>query len=296
MGVRIIDINFILKNLKKKKYKKILILGYQNIYFNKEYLNLLKNKYDYDKCENLFDINKNIGQVDCLEVFKLLSNNIDIMDISDYEGANIIYDLSSSPEDMPKHLTDKYDLVLDWGTSEHVFNIINCYKNINNMLSSDGEYMCLTPMNAMPDHGYYQISPNFYLDFFNKIFSNLSVNILQIEQLYTPIEKWSLYPYYKNCIDHLVNGGIDNKIYFNFVHAMKSADSYLSDDIYQYQFVEHWNGNRKGNVLLERQEKKMKKYFFGFEYINNVEKIDSNVDHPILNIEPQFVLNFIECI
>ena len=267
MGIRIIDINFLLLKLKKKKYKNILILGYQDIYFNHDYLNFLKKRYFYNKYDDKFDINNNNGQIDCLELFKLLSDKIDIMDVSSYEGANLVYDLSSNFEELPKDYRDKYELILDWGTSEHVFNIVNCYLNINAMLASGGEYVCLTPMNSMPDHGYYQISPNFYFDFFSKIFGTLSINMLQIQQIHTPGESWKLFPYQKNCIDHLVNGGIDNEIYFNFIQGIKGETVNMKEGIYQYQFVEHWEGKRQ--ITVDKKEQKGSKWFFlGFEFFN----------------------------
>jgi SAM-dependent methyltransferase len=297
MGLRILDVNFIFSKLKKKQYKKILILGYQATYFNDLYLNFIRNKFGYQDYENNVNINKNIDQIDSVELFKLISNDIDIMDVSAYEGANIVYDLSSDPKKLPLNLYDKYDLIIDWGTSEHVFNIICCYLNIFDMLKNGGEYLCLTPMNSMPDHGYYQISPNFYYDFFQKLYTNLSINILENRHLHTPEETWILYKYTAHCIDHLVNIGIDNNAYFNFVQCIKD-DNFRKDQldvIYQYQFVEHWS--KKNNFLKDQKRNESGRYrFLGFEFIANIETNQIYENLSPLKLDPIFVLKFEDCI
>jgi hypothetical protein len=295
MGIRIIDINFILLNLKRKKYDNILILGYQKIYFDSIYFESLLNKYGYNNYNKNINIINNSDQIDCLRLFGILSDNVDVMDVSDYEGANLIYDLSENPSILPGKYLAKYDLVLDWGTSEHVFNIINCYLNINNMLTDYGEFLCLTPMNTMPDHGYYQLSPNFYYDFFPKLYHATSINILQMQDVYSTSEKWNLFLYSRNCIDHIVNGGIDNKIYYNFIHSIKNKNKVNNDKIYQYQFQDHWKGINKSNKN-ELTSKKFQYFILGFEFITNLDHLLAQNYDSILKLERISQLNYSDCI
>lgn len=79
------------------------------------------------KAEKTLKRIKKIGNADIFQedgwsekFFKFLGvKNLDVMDYSDYEGANIIHDLN---EPLPDTLKEKYDVVLDGGTMEHVFN------------------------------------------------------------------------------------------------------------------------------------------------------------------------------
>lgn len=54
------------------------------------------------------------------------------------------------------------DLVTDFGTSEHVFNIYQCWKNIHDMLDVSGliVYEKITQGNI--DHGFYNLQPTFF--------------------------------------------------------------------------------------------------------------------------------------
>src|SRR6202171_3135289 len=53
-------------------------------------------------------------------VFKQLGAElVDSMDASDYEGATVVADMNKA---IPEELHEKYDLVYDGGTLEHVFN------------------------------------------------------------------------------------------------------------------------------------------------------------------------------
>ena len=80
---------------------------------------------------------------------------LDVLDISDYEGANVIQDLNSR---IPASL-QKYSLVIDIGTLEHVFNIHQGLENIKNLCVPGGYVLMLSPANNWLGHGFYQFSP-----------------------------------------------------------------------------------------------------------------------------------------
>lgn len=80
---------------------------------------------------------------------------LDVLDISNYEGANVIQDLNVRiPESM-----GKYSLVIDIGTLEHVFNINQGLENIKNLCLPGGFVLMLSPANNWLGHGFYQFSP-----------------------------------------------------------------------------------------------------------------------------------------
>jgi hypothetical protein len=83
----------------------------------------------------------------------------DSMDVSTYEGATIIHD---SNEPVPATLHEKFDLVFDGGTLEHVFHFPQALLNAMQMTKPDGWYAAFTPGNNWFGHGFYQFSPEVY--------------------------------------------------------------------------------------------------------------------------------------
>jgi hypothetical protein len=79
-----------------------------------------------------------------------------VMDVSDYEQAQIIHDLN---EPIPDHLKGAYDVVIDGGTCEHVFNYPCAIRNCMEMVRVGGTLITCPPANNHCGHGFYQISP-----------------------------------------------------------------------------------------------------------------------------------------
>ena len=88
---------------------------------------------------------------------------IDTMDASDYEGANVIHDLNRP---VPLELHEKYDLVWDGGTLEHIFNFPGALENAMRMVKVGGHMVLHTPANNQCGHGFYQFSPELFFRVF----------------------------------------------------------------------------------------------------------------------------------
>ena len=140
-----------------------LTLGRQIISLTKsEYKSVCK-RYNF-KC-NKDSIDEFIAQ-EYADQFICNILNIDklsIMDISDYEGAQIIHDLNF---DIPVQLEKKYNVVIDGGTLEHIFNfpvaIFNCMK----MVKEGGSIFIFSMSNNHCGHGFYQFSPELFFRLF----------------------------------------------------------------------------------------------------------------------------------
>lgn len=117
------------------------------------YQDLLNQAGYSESIENLIDQD---GYCDTLFAF-LGFENTDYMDISDYEGANVIHDLS---EPVPDSLYEKYDFIMDGGTVEHIFNVPRAFENLHRMLKPEGRLFALNPANNWVGHGFYQFSPD----------------------------------------------------------------------------------------------------------------------------------------
>lgn len=88
---------------------------------------------------------------------------IDSMDMSNFENANILHDLNLP---IPETLELKYDLVIDSGTLEHIFNFPMAIYNCMKMVKTGGHFIGISPVNNTMGHGFYQFSPELYYRIF----------------------------------------------------------------------------------------------------------------------------------
>ena len=91
------------------------------------------------------------------------ASSFQILDISNAEGAEHIYDLNLELNN--KALRGGFDIVLDFGTQEHVFDNITFLSNVFFLLALDGYYIFDLPANNWCEHGFRQYSPTFFFDF-----------------------------------------------------------------------------------------------------------------------------------
>lgn len=87
---------------------------------------------------------------------------VETMDFSAYEGAQILHDLNKP---LPKTLKGRFDFVFDGGTTEHVFDVAQCFRNMFDMLAVGGTLISVTPFNGWPGHGFFQFQPDLVWSF-----------------------------------------------------------------------------------------------------------------------------------
>jgi SAM-dependent methyltransferase len=155
------DIRFLFYLRQKKvDFSQTLMLGRLRFYGSSEYLKELAGKYLSISGIPSFDDGYSEP------FFRMLgAEEIKSMDYSNYENAEIIHDLNLK---IPDHLNEKYSVVIDSGTLEHVFNFPQAISNCMNMLRPGGHFISITPANNLMGHGFYQFSP----ELFYRVFSN----------------------------------------------------------------------------------------------------------------------------
>jgi len=144
-------------------FEKTITLGRQCLHLSEGILqrNLTQYGFKSDAAKNLMKDN-----IFCESFFQLLGANlIDSIDASNYENATIIHDMNIPVSDK---LKDKYTVVLDGGTLEHVFNFPIAIQNCMEMLKVQGYYIGITPTNNFVGHGFYQFSPELYFSIFSE--------------------------------------------------------------------------------------------------------------------------------
>lgn len=80
-------------------------------------------------------------------------------DYSDYEGATFLHDMNIPISDLHK---EKYNVVFDGGTLEHVLHYLIALKNAMEMVKVGGNLILTTPTNNYNGHGFYQFSPDLF--------------------------------------------------------------------------------------------------------------------------------------
>ncbi len=96
---------------------------------------------------------------------RLGAKKVDAIDASDYEGANIIHDLNAP---LPAEHTNRYSLLLDGGTLEHVFHFPEALKSCMSMVKVGGHALFSLPANNEMGHGFYQFSFDLFFRAFSK--------------------------------------------------------------------------------------------------------------------------------
>ena len=78
------------------------------------------------------------------------------MDVSNYESATHIQDMNLP---IPDDLRERFSVVHDGGTLEHVFNIPQALKNCMEMVRVGGCFLQVNVANNFMGHGFWQFSP-----------------------------------------------------------------------------------------------------------------------------------------
>jgi hypothetical protein len=82
---------------------------------------------------------------------------IEAMDFTDMEGAEHIHDLNLP---LPKALHGKFDLVIDGGTTEHIFHIGTALDTCHQLLKPGGVVMSFVSCDGWFGHGFFQTGPD----------------------------------------------------------------------------------------------------------------------------------------
>lgn len=154
--------------MKNWKYNKILQpkavifdLGAQNVNFGKE--NEEKRIEDFIKCYNPKWIKKTNQQF-CggyaSEVFKSAGFSYKAVDIYKTKDT-IIFDLNH--QDLPEELCKVFDMAINIGTTEHIFNQAQVFKVVHDSVKSGGFIYHSLPSMGMLNHGLFKYEPIFFI-------------------------------------------------------------------------------------------------------------------------------------
>ncbi len=86
------------------------------------------------------------------------------VDRNNFENATLLHDLNDR---FPENVRTHFDLVMDGGTLEHVFNYPAALKNCLELVRVGGHFVTITPASGQMGHGFYQFSPELFFRVFS---------------------------------------------------------------------------------------------------------------------------------
>jgi len=146
------------------KFDRIATLGRLNLFIDRRSLETLFQDHGIRATES--DI-RAVRQDGYSENFlrRLGAREVVSIDASNYEKASIVHDMNQPIGD---ELKQKFSVVIDGGTLEHVFNFPVAIRNCMEMLKIGGHFFAHTMANNFMGHGFYQFSP----ELFYRVFSS----------------------------------------------------------------------------------------------------------------------------
>jgi hypothetical protein len=162
-------------------------------------------------------------------------HTVDCVDIrkSDTEKPTVIFDLNETGIDAV--VDRKYELVMDAGVMEHVFDVRSVMNNITDLVTDDGYIIHILPANNAMDHGFYQFSPTLFRDYYtaNK-YEIITISILEfVQNKYLPpgtpfVERWDFCRIIEYDPDVAIKnsyGQLSDCIYMVLVCVRKTSES-----------------------------------------------------------------------
>lgn len=86
------------------------------------------------------------------------------IDASPYEHASLIADMN---EPVPVELVNRFSILIDGGTLEHIFNFPRAVENVAKMVEVGGHFLSINGANNFTGHGFYQFSPELFFRVFS---------------------------------------------------------------------------------------------------------------------------------
>jgi hypothetical protein len=85
-------------------------------------------------------------------------------DAATIEKPDYHFDLSQPP---PATLHNRFDVVFDGGTLEHIFDVPRALTHVHQMLKVGGRIIHSSPTSNQVDHGFYSFSPTLFWDYYS---------------------------------------------------------------------------------------------------------------------------------
>ena len=157
MGLTATDIELLIElRLRKERIDRIVTIGRLSLFLHPRQLARLRRIIP----ESQALVDYSWGEAADL-VLRDLTGAKDVVsvDMSDYQGSTIVHDMNRPLRESRPDLAGKFDLVIDGGTLEHVFNFPVAVQNLMFLVRRGGHILTANPANNLCGHGFYQFTP-----------------------------------------------------------------------------------------------------------------------------------------
>jgi len=171
MGVSTAVLDLLTSEAARRRFSgRLLVLGKQDVWVTAQ-------EVENEAAEKGLTLNKNnmgatestgqgCGAMSDRSLFmKLGFSEVTSLDCSGYEEASLVFDLND--EKLPENARAAYDVILDIGVLEHVFDIAQAMKNLHDMLKTGGRIITFNPAIQAIDTCFYLLSPTFFCDYYS---------------------------------------------------------------------------------------------------------------------------------
>jgi len=138
----------------------ILTIGHLTLYLSRRQISKLARRYGVKVDSSVFSHREYADR--WFEIF-LGAKSVTSLDYSQYEQCDIVHDMNY-PVDPSCH--EKFDVVIDGGTLEHIFNFPVAVENCMRMVKKGGSLFLFTIADNHTGHGFYQFSPELFFRIF----------------------------------------------------------------------------------------------------------------------------------
>jgi hypothetical protein len=206
----------------------VLTLGVQDIHFDERWFRKelkrqgapLPDDWVAEISEKPYFQKRNYLTQQC--VFSAIGvNEVRSLDASSFEGCDFVFDLNNPQP--PPELCNRFSLIFDGGTLEHIFHVPNALTAIHRMLGPGGIIVHQSPTSNYVDHGFFSFSPTFFEDYYRTAGYRVGEHWL-ISHLKNGDNQKAKVVMHEPGSTGLV-GKLDSRMYATFFWAAKQADS-----------------------------------------------------------------------
>ena len=205
-----------------------------------------------------------------LTFFKAVS--VTSLDASKYEEASVVHDLNLP---IPDKLKNKFDCILDFGTTEHIYNLHQAFKNYSEMLTKDGVILHVLPANNFNGHGFYQFSTELFYSLYSPK-NGYEETVVFLADL-ADNEVWYKPPQPSNAKRVLFKSNTETYI---LVRTKLTKEKFNHDDVQQSDYVKVWSDGRDSKPVFKNKSnwiyrlkslvKKIPIFYTVFKYIKYI--------------------------
>lgn len=157
MGIAYSDAALLAKAKNNKVcFEKIITIGHLSLYLSQKQIEHLGKFYSINIGTAKFFYNQYADNF--FKVF-LGAKDVISLDYSDYEGCDIVHDMNKS---IGSNYYEMFDVVIDGGSLEHIFNFPIAIENCMKMVKKGGSFFIFSMANNHFGHGFYQFSPELF--------------------------------------------------------------------------------------------------------------------------------------